>query len=107
MKPTHTAGPWEEISGAIFGKEYAVATTCNLEHIFIDGPMISAANARLIAAAPDLLEILKNIQWSKNIKSPLDGKYHHCCPWCERTMISGHVSECHVAKAIKKATGEA
>ena len=62
-------------------------------------------NARLIAAAPDLLDVLEFIQWSS--KHWEDGVNHACCPWCDEPVENGHLTDCRIAAAIAKARGEA
>lgn len=76
----HTPGPWVVIEGRFawtIGKwPYRIAEISNVAEY--------KANARLIAAAPDLLEALEQIAWSNDSKWQAD---------CARA-------------AIKKATGE-
>ena len=53
----HTPGPWEmDGSGAVFGPDGDPIMTCGLYAVcFGEGSEEGYANARLIAAAPDLL----------------------------------------------------
>jgi hypothetical protein len=55
----HTPGPWSERNGRIFQTDREELTIANVGRAF-DGDY-SPANARLIAAAPDLLEALKEL----------------------------------------------
>lgn len=63
---SHTPGPWRvnkygSIGAGEFGKKPIVA---NVEPLYGDDALLygdSAANARLIAAAPDLLDALKEL----------------------------------------------
>ena len=59
----HTPGPWSyDDTGAIFGLEGKPIMTCGEYAIkFGAGTEEAFANARLIAAAPDLLEALRKI----------------------------------------------
>ena len=57
---THTPGPWKSVKGARPTRPDIVADCgliCSLEY----GPDEGEANARLIAAAPDLLEALNRL----------------------------------------------
>lgn len=52
----HTPGPWRIEDGMVFGgHSFRVADLC------CDGQKYNAADARLIAAAPDLLEACKRL----------------------------------------------
>ncbi len=53
----HTPGPWSDRNGRIFKTDHQELTIANVGRAF-DGDY-SPANARLIAAAPDLLEALR------------------------------------------------
>lgn len=65
---THTRGPWDDASNypgidsvRIFSKTHYIATVGNSD----DPRDVTEANARLIAAAPDLLEAAKHaaMEW--------------------------------------------
>jgi hypothetical protein len=58
MSTQHTPGPWSDRNGRIFQTDREELTIANVGRAF-DGDY-SPANARLIAAAPDLLEALKD-----------------------------------------------
>lgn len=49
---SHTKGPWEIVSGTKYKGNYEITAAIDGEH---------EANARLIAAAPELLAALKNL----------------------------------------------
>jgi hypothetical protein len=58
MKPEHTPGPWEVNGNAIEGGNMHLASVIDERDIPIDATEVDA-NARLMAAAPDLLEALQ------------------------------------------------
>lgn len=60
------------------------------------------ANARLIAAAPELLEVLLLAEWV-----PDDDPALRWCPCCCQSKPFGHHPECRLAAAIAKAGGGA
>jgi hypothetical protein len=64
---SHTPGPWDE----------------------------AKSNARLIAAAPDMLAALKSMQWS-------DGGWY---PECHSARHESHTGKCSVGNAIAAAEG--
>lgn len=78
MTASHTPGPWSQGSGASTGEGYAicagpciVATVVGLGYPIGKGRApVSDANARLIAAAPDLLAALQEI--AETIEVALD-----------------------------------
>lgn len=66
-KHTHTPGPWEALLGDAEGHgKYSINTTKKEDLIYVAetigglGDETEGANARLIAAAPQLLEALEN-----------------------------------------------
>lgn len=74
------------------------------------------ANARLVAAAPDLLEALSMVEWANYTTCDNDcvrwhrenkkdcAGYH--CPCCENGSRRGHSEDCYLNTAIKKAVGD-
>jgi len=71
------------------------------------------ANARLIAAAPDLLAALEAVEWARTCETathPVTGEiayiYPTICPWCKARMQMGHYDDCQRQAAIAKARGE-
>ena len=59
------------------------------------------ANAHLISAAPDMLEVLESVEWnyySHHIKT---------CPCCDWAKDRNHSPDCKLAAALRKARGEA
>lgn len=68
-KVTHTPGPWKVMKGQnggiwIIKKDYPSHEICNFGQGGADKGSEVAANARLIAAAPELLEALKSL-WAR------------------------------------------
>ena len=79
----HTPGPWVLIDGDRFSKEKVITTTRRIEDsygcicdmdVYFSGQMgvEQEANARLIAAAPELLEALKAAQKKGSRWHPAD-----------------------------------
>ncbi len=109
----HTPGPWEQ------SHRKTPADMWNTQVYTPDGEIICTlhwypkpkdadgrigtyrdANARLIAAAPELLEALRSIQWGGNV----DG--FPACPSCGRDNEEGHSPVCRISLALAKAKGE-
>jgi hypothetical protein len=67
---THTPGPWETrqltSSTRVYSTEFNNAEICSIQRSrFASGPTTARreADARLIAAAPEMLAALKEIEW--------------------------------------------
>lgn len=96
MKAKHTAGPWKhEGDGDITGIENDPENGCvgpvDIASVYLRTvPGRTEANARLIAAAPELLVALEEI-----------------AAWTERWTRPGHPVATFARKAIAKATGDA
>jgi len=60
-----------------------------------------AANARLIAAAPQLLAALKAVEWEG--WAPREDDY--CCPSCRNPKYTKHHPNCQLHAAIRAAEG--
>jgi hypothetical protein len=85
----HTPGPWSVVDGEIEAEGAAVASVDR--HELNPACVDAEANARLIAAAPELLEALDYLyNWTKDVGG--DEAFHD---WRRRA-----------AAAIAKATGE-
>ena len=93
-KMAHTPGPWKAVFEAT-QYDYAQIVTDERVPLLIthvnkypyagcDGK----ANARLIAAAPDLLALVEQVEWEYGPQ----GVVH--CPWCHCCQEHGHASDC-------------
>jgi len=80
----HTPGPWS------YACVYDDGATLQAPHVEL------LANARLIAAAPDLLEALKLAQWCPTTNQ---------CPACGQKDVERHNAVCRIGLAIAKAEG--
>lgn len=69
MADKHTKGPWKSIDGTTTGKAVTAPNEPKVRRnvAMVGGPN-RGANARLIAAAPDMLEAL--------LEAPIPSKYH-------------------------------
>lgn len=61
MKTKHTKGPWESSNGKITTKKVSGRSYRTIATIQDYAPEFDAANARLIAAAPELLMALEYV----------------------------------------------
>jgi hypothetical protein len=81
----HTPGPWSDdwnfiVVSRADGRENYIAQICESdeEGLFIEDSAERAANARLIAAAPDLLAALRALlDWGREHTSPTDANSPH------------------------------
>lgn len=92
----HTPGPWVKRSGILTGADgsYVVADSLGLGLGSDGGDGVSTANARLIAAAPDLLQELVNIANADTAE------------WDDRSEFEAWAKN-RARAAIRKATGAA
>ena len=63
---------------------------------------IKPENLPVIAAAPELLELVQAVEWVVDENFP-DGEV---CPWCGNYQFIGHAPDCPRQRALKKALGE-
>ncbi len=87
----HTPGPWTvnyRRVTPVAGKQDGTDDVC---HVYGD----NEANARLIAAAPQLLAALKAVEWRGDTSSPI-------CPFCGN---SEHHPDCQLHAAIVAGEG--
>ena len=107
----HTPGPWVVAGDSIHDRETKYEsdgartgdTACRIATTEIMARQgEQEANARLIAAAPDMLEALEEVMGELDVEGLP-------CPLCGRNLTIGHRHNClwHVvASAIRKARGE-
>jgi hypothetical protein len=101
----YTEGPWTWEANSVFKDEHRnpIASVYDPEY-----PNrltnIAAANAQLIAAAPDMYEALKEVEYSAVLD--LDGDYISCCPICDVWAGEKHKDYCEIGNALKKAEGK-
>ena len=103
----HTPGPWK-----VLPPENAVLYNHNNQEfgwmIYGDAPSdwyadcitmgkFSEADAHLVATAPELLEVLKQVEWTNAV----DGGT--VCPWCGNRKYDGHDQDCPRQAVIAKA----
>ena len=99
---SHTPGPWKvglpspDCCGSkdfpyIVILDYGVGPT----EPNVMASRLSEANAHLIAAAPEMYEALKDVEWS----------HHGECPQCGRSQSLGHQPRCILGNALAKAEG--
>lgn len=109
--PAHTPGPWEvEPSGNVVGKagHLIAVVTRDISVSSIQSVELSEANARLIAAAPDLLETLTGLLENLDMDGPStaddpdDDSVGRNGDGSEMSMTFGHIRRARVA--IAKAT---
>ncbi len=105
-KAKHTPGPWRLCNppsrgyAATVGADTQpdpIADVCDFNRFDRDAEC--AANAALIAAAPELLAVLRKLEWSR-IR---DGE--RFCPVCGQRDENPHTPACSLGAAIAKATG--
>lgn len=75
MHAKHTPGPWINMGTEICGPVNSGVIVARMPEwgVLADGLDARAANARLIAAAPDLLQALE--AWKKEARNPEVGGY--------------------------------
>lgn len=110
-----TPGPWTaeagdvncphaiDAWGGVHARGYALADV--YADIDLLPPDVAAANARLMAAAPDMLAVLRDLEWTG--LNDGRGVTHLMCPACSarKSRGSGHNPYCGLAAAIAKAEG--
>ena len=125
-KPWHTPGPWRyedhdpdpsdrcatrcEVFAGSNENPFRVCLIEDTTHDHVTLVTLAAkrdlANARLIAAAPDLFAALRQVEWGVTV-SDEGGAELEICPWCGNPQDNGHLEGCALADAIAKAIGGA
>lgn len=106
MSMTHTPGPWK--AGVSEYKVYSVPRPEDDEiaRVYGDTREEQRSNAALIAAAPELLEMLRKLQWFR------DDDGTQICPSCNAygngfvDDIIRHKPDCKLSALLQKARGE-
>lgn len=125
MSTQHTPGPWKAVRNASFWEvvtpppgqtlDQANEYSPSLAYVWGEGEEQAEANARLIAAVPDLLEALKAMEArfgcrsSRQEDQPKTYGCHHMadtCTQCEG-LVTGWKAVQAARAAIAKATGGA
>ncbi len=59
-------------------------------------------NAQRISCLPELINMLKELEWSASLPSQ-DGDHYQCCPWCFCTKkMNKHSDVCHLKNLLNK-----
>jgi len=114
-KPAHTPGPWivdqDYRPGMSWNRHIATEaepffTICFMCHSNGVDEACDEANANLVAAAPDLLSVLRDLEWIG--MNDGRGVTHLMCPACSalKSRGSGHNHYCGLAAAIAKAEAQ-
>jgi hypothetical protein len=97
---TYTPGPWFFDKRTLsIGFSGGWIASVDDQHREGEGLGVIFDDGKLIAAAPDLLEVLRAVEW-------LDDRGIFYCPWCDYLRDSGHSEDCPRQQAIAKAEGE-
>ncbi len=99
----HTPGPWTFHGDDSYMEITSINPLDGGLYIYREGDFsradVSIADGKLIAAAPELLEILKEAAW--RYTEDTDSMN---CTWCG-TSSDAHLARCKVANVIAKAEG--
>lgn len=94
----HTPGPWTVARNTDDGLDIISSDEVTYVEVALD--VRTEADARLIAAAPDLLKALKEVEWA--ILPPDGSLAGRRCAACGATAKNGHVrGMCPVGAAIR------
>lgn len=109
----HTPGPWKvrkvvDNSGDYPFPNYDILALLDYGPQGIADAYNNPYNARLIAAAPALLEALEAVEWVVDYKEPLTrhGDNYRFCPHCRAEKYDGHNDSCKLGNALKLVRGE-
>lgn len=106
----HTPGPWRVIPLGEYAEEYDIVGPRHVddddcEYISMAyGGGDAGSNARLIAQAPAMYELLKGVEWA------IVDCYEDtvvACPSCRKMECFGHADDCRLAAVLKSVEGEA
>ena len=105
----YTPGPWrvnsvdaDDEDVEILGPDHANEIDCQYIADVFGLSNNTASNARLIAQAPAMYELLKELEWSGPTPYRGDGMCPQCYEW--RTYV--HRPDCKLAAVLKAVEGE-
>ena len=115
----HTPGPWRAESTAPDDLEFDVLGPNHVDEgdcqyittvLGMYCPDESRSNARLIAQAPAMYELLKEVEWSSRVTRELGHPGGHVlaypsCGFCLKTTGEGHSEDCRLAAVLKAVEG--
>jgi hypothetical protein len=84
----HTKGKWEAIVCEESGEYKKWTIHPRVADVFLQTEE-GEANARLIAAAPQLLQALRSVEWTQ-----VHASFARACPWCGEWEGVGHKQNC-------------
>lgn len=102
-KTVRTPGPWEEshmVAGFIVGADGDYVARTDFPHRMLKDDRSYSKNARLIAAAPDLLAALKSVKkcgmfhssWA-HITAPEESAARCGCPQCVEKKVEAAIAK--------------
>ena len=100
----HTPGPWT-VNG--FGGDFVVLARLSPHGVCVsannpDRPVDEIANARLMATAPEMREMLRRVA---QCIPDLDWTGMACCPFCESVPLAQPAKPCEFAALLAKVEG--
>jgi hypothetical protein len=109
----HSPGPWKwerskgdpEV-GMVYDADGNEVTVGHCGCCFPGDEHCTKADGMLIAAAPEMLELLRGVEWLGNRRAG------PACPWCAgshplagRLVMSGHGPDCQLAALLARVDG--
>ena len=106
----HTPGPWKSDGTTVYAltedrahrtvnRFFAGVQSSRLEHEAQDDELL--ANASLIAAAPDMLAMLEELEWINEVVE--EGVTLCLCPECDTGNV--HMPNCKLGNLLKRIKG--
>jgi hypothetical protein len=116
IEKTNPSEAWyiEELCDVPCGDPYCTVDGCREDHpsgeytvvgpfrVECCEPRTTKEFATLISAAPDMMEVLEEIEWGGSDYS----REFDACPWCLEGKKRGHKEDCKFAAALRKARGK-
>jgi hypothetical protein len=88
-----TPGPWWNESGVIHAQKDGMPGAC----VHVARGIESRADAELIAAAPDMLSLLRELEWMRD-----EWRTQEYCPACLSMKRDGHTRRCKLAAMLRR-----